>query len=185
MINNFPLGPFKTNRLILRALKDSDRENIYRQFSDLDMCRYFADPPCTRQEADEILAHYTNEEEAKEMRWAIIHHETGAFIGTLGFHYFDKFNGKVEIGYDIWKEHWQQGYMREALPVLLQICFEELRVSVIYAYTHTENKASQNLLKSFGFQQDGVLRAWIKNAGVSQDQCAFSLLKEEGAGFTT
>ncbi len=179
MLTHYPKGPIETPRLILRAFHEKDLECVHRQFSDLDMCLYYADPPCTEEEAQEIIVHYSNMEEAKEMRWVIEDKITGAFIGTCGFHYFDALNGKVEIGYDIWKTHWHKGYMKEALPVLLKICFEELRVSVVYAYTHPENLASKKLLTTSGFHLEGILRAWFKNAGKSQDQCAYSLLREE------
>lgn len=179
MLTHYPKGPMFTERLTFRALRPEDFDHLYDQFSDSDMCRYYGDPPCSEAEIQDIIGHYTNEEEAKEMRWVMELTEDGTFIGTCGFHYFDKFNGRVEIGYDIWKSHWRKGYMKEALPLLLQICFKELQVSVVYGFTHPENTGSKELLLSAGFRQDGILRAWIKNAGKSQDQAAFSLLRQE------
>lgn len=78
--------------------------------------------------------------------------ETGAFIGTCGYHYWDYSLKQVEIGYDIWKDYWRQGYMSEALPALLKICFEHLGVDCIYILTHPQNHASIASVAKLGFK---------------------------------
>lgn len=168
-----------TNRLRLRQLDNSDLQDIYRQFSDYEMCRFFSDPPCTIEEAKDIINHYQYKNGDKQIRYYITDKSTGVFIGTCGFHLWDKTNRRVEIGYDVWKEYWRQGYAKEAVKPLLNVCFDELGVECIYALTHVDNIASEKLLISIGFSLDGVLRGWVNLNGEQQAQKCFTLLKND------
>ncbi|MEK5031584.1 GNAT family N-acetyltransferase [Paenibacillus sp. FSL R7-0302] len=107
--------PFTTSRLHFRLLNQSDTDAVYKQFSDPDMCRYFSEPPCDYNEAVEIIEHYAQPEGKDHHRYGMFDRETGSFIGTCGYHYWDAERKQVEIGYDIWKDYWGQGYMSEAL----------------------------------------------------------------------
>jgi [ribosomal protein S5]-alanine N-acetyltransferase len=143
--------PFETRRMKFRLLKINDIEVINRQFSDPDMCKYFSEAPCDWEEAKGIIEHYQNPEGKGYLRYGMFDKETDAFIGTCGYHYWDHELKQVEIGYDIWKDYWKQGYVSEALPVLINICFEHLGVDCIYILTHPQNKASMASVRKFGF----------------------------------
>lgn len=143
--------PFETKRMQFRLLDIGDLAAVYRQFSDLDMCRYFSEPPCDMEEAKGIIEHYQNPEGKRHLRYGMFHRETGVFIGTCGYHYWDPELKQVEIGYDVWKEFWGQGYISEALPVLITLCFTHLKVDRVYILTHPENLASQASVRRFGF----------------------------------
>jgi ribosomal-protein-alanine N-acetyltransferase len=103
------------------------------------------------EEAKGIIEHYQNPEGKDYLRYGMFDKKSDTFIGTCGYHYWDKERKQVEIGYDIWKEYWRQGYISEALPVLINICFEYLGVNCIYILTHPQNKASIASVKKFGF----------------------------------
>ena len=147
------LKPLETKRMTLRPLDSTDIEAIYRQFSDPGMCRYFDEPPCDLEEAKGIIAHYQNPQDKAYLRYGMFHKETGEFIGTCGYHYWDKEAKQVEIGYDVWKDYWQQGYISEALPLLINICFEQLGVDCVYILTHPQNEASMASVRKFGFKE--------------------------------
>lgn len=136
-----------------RSFSLNDIDVIFRQFSDPDMCRYFSEPPCNMEEAKGIIEHYQNSEGKGYLRYGMFEKATGAFIGTCGYHYWDKERNQVEIGYDIWKEYWRQGYMSEALPVLIDICIEQLSVNCIYIFAHPQNEASIAAVRKFGFKE--------------------------------
>ncbi|WP_339249172.1 GNAT family N-acetyltransferase [Paenibacillus sp. FSL P2-0136] len=144
--------PFNTSRLHFRLLNQLDTDAVYKQFSDPDMCKYFSEPPCDYNEAIEIIEHYAQTEGKGHHRYGMFDRETGSFIGTCGYHYWDAERKQVEIGYDIWKDYWGQGYMSEALPVLLDTCFTQLDVDSIYILTHPHNAASMATVRKFGFE---------------------------------
>ncbi|MCL6605332.1 MAG: GNAT family N-acetyltransferase [Paenibacillus sp.] len=150
--------PFESKRLKIRLLNIQDVEAIYRQFSDIDMCKYFSEPPCDLEEAKSIIEHYQNPEGKGFLRYGMFDKESDVFIGTCGYHYLDSVRRQVEIGYDVWKEYWRQGYVSEVLPYLINICFSNLDVDCIYILTHPENKASIASVKKYGFVESELCR---------------------------
>lgn len=144
---------FETRRLRFRLLSERDGDAVFRQFSDPDMCRYFSDPPATREEAAGIIEHYRNPEGQGHLRYGMFARDTGEFIGTCGYHYWDRQLRQVEIGYDIWKAYWRQGYVSEALPPLIDLCFSHLGVDCVYTLIHPENAASIASARKFGFRE--------------------------------
>jgi [ribosomal protein S5]-alanine N-acetyltransferase len=145
--------PFESKRMKFRLLKIDDVEAIVRQFSDPDMCMYFSEPPCDFEEAKGIIEHYQSPEGKGYLRYGMFDKESDSFIGTCGYHFWDNELKQVEIGYDIWKDYWKQGYVSESLPFLLNICYEQLDVDCIYILTHPENKASMASVRKFGFKE--------------------------------
>ncbi|MFE8700686.1 GNAT family N-acetyltransferase [Cytobacillus sp. FJAT-54145] len=151
-------NPFSTERMNFRLLTMDDLEVVYRQFSDPDMCKYFSEPPVDLKEAKEIIEHYKDPEGKGFLRYGMFDKSTNAFIGTVGYHYWDPNRKQVEIGYDIWKDYWRQGYISEALPPLIKICFNYLDVDFVYILTHPENHASIKSVTKLGFIECPPLR---------------------------
>lgn len=143
----------ESKRMKFRMLTLNDIEVVCRQFSDPDMCKYFCEAPCDLEEAKNIIEHYQNPEGKGYLRYGMFDKDSDSFIGTCGYHFWDQESKQVEIGYDIWKAHWRKGYLSEALPILINICFDYLAVDCIYILTHPENKASQASVRKFGFKE--------------------------------
>lgn len=145
---------FHTPRLNWRSLSMyHDQAAVYRQFSDSEMCRYFDEPACTLAEAQDIITHYAfASSTAGYRRFALMHHLTGEFIGTCGYHFLNHDHQSVEIGYDIWKGYWRQGYAREMVPKLLEICFAVASIQLVYAVILPDNVASIGTVVSAGFR---------------------------------
>lgn len=147
----------RTPRLHWRPLAVSDGAAIYRQFSDAVMCRYFSEPPCRYADAQDIITHYRTRM-GRVMRWVMHDEATGHFVGTCGYHYLNESQRHVEIGYDIWRDYWGQGYMREVLPRLLEVCVTHLPVDTVYALIHRDNAASIQVVRRAGFVATPPLR---------------------------
>jgi ribosomal-protein-alanine N-acetyltransferase len=153
----------ETNRMQLRFLKMNDLPTIHRQFSDPEMCAYFSEPPCSLQEAEDIIRHYQEPEGKGYLRYGMFDKINGVFIGTCGYHYWDPLRKQVEIGYDVWKDFWRKGYVSEVLPELIRICFDYLQAECIYILTHPQNKASIASVRKFGFTETPPRRATEQN----------------------
>lgn len=150
----------QTKRLTFRTLTMADHALVYRQFSDVDMCRFFNEPACSWDEAAGIITHYERPSpDMRYARWGIFRGDTGVFIGTCGYHYWDAEKKHVEIGYDIWKDSWNAGYATEAVQSLIDHVYTTLGVHTVYALIHPENTASQAVVRRHGFVQSPLLRA--------------------------
>jgi [ribosomal protein S5]-alanine N-acetyltransferase len=144
--------PFESHRLRFRLPDETDIDDFHRQFSDPDMCRYFSEPPISRSDAEALVEMFQNPERDGYLRFVLERIQDGAFIGTCGYHHWEPECGQVEIGYDIWKEFWRQGYASESVRPLLEICFKNLQVRQVYVLVHEENAASQGAAAKLGFR---------------------------------
>ena len=87
-----------------------------------------------------------------QYRWILILLD-GTKIGTCGFHCVNRETGSAEIGYDMQKKFWGQGYMSEAVEAILRFAKKELKLSKISAHIYPENQGSVKLAERCGFQK--------------------------------
>ena len=85
----------------------------------------------------------------------------------------------ASLGYWIGEKHSRNGYMKEALKLLIPSLFVDLRLNRIEAATLEENIASKNLLKKIGFKKEGVLREYLKINGHWRDHILYGLLESD------
>ncbi len=83
------------------------------------------------------------------------------------------------LGYWIGDSHARQGYMGEALRLIIEFCFGQLALHRMEAACLPHNEASQKLLRRAGFTQDGYARKYLKINGEWHDHLLFSLLVED------
>ena len=80
----------EAEKLILKSLEMSDKEFIFKQFSDPDVTRFMVDEePFTRmEEAEALINSYTIPEPRRQHRWVITRKSDTAPIGTYprGYH---------------------------------------------------------------------------------------------------
>ena len=85
----------------------------------------------------------------------------------------------ASLGYWIGKKYSRNGYMKEALKLLIPSLFVDLRLNRIEAATLEENIASKSLLKKIGFKKEGVLRKYLKINGTWRDHILYGLLEND------
>ena len=175
----------ESSRLILRKFEPSDLSFVFNHFGDSFVSEYLYDnePPKNKDEAKEILDWCTDFESSSHIRWCIILKEKNIPIGTIGFHIYDQTNNAVEIGYDLSKKYTQQGYMTEAMEIVLNYGFEKYNLNRIHACVAVENFASNILLKKLGFHLEGIIRDKHFFRGNYYDHNLFSMLKKEKANY--
>lgn len=79
---------------------------------------------------------------------------TDEMIGAIGLHAehtLDRRPQVGELGYWLGKPFWGQGYIREALGVVLAYAFGPLGMKRIVATTNLDNVRSQRVLRDMGF----------------------------------
>ncbi|WP_331281079.1 GNAT family N-acetyltransferase [Bacillus sp. EB01] len=77
-------------------------------------------------------------------------------MGTVGFHYLRGQGGvtKAEVGYDLSKRYWGNGFMVEAMKKAISFGFQQMELDVIDATVDENNQRSIQLLKKLGFSVD-------------------------------
>lgn len=84
-----------------------------------------------------------------------------------------------QIGYWSGVNFAGQGYMSEALSLIIPFAFDRLRLHRLEAACIPHNVRSIRLLEKAGFQREGLLRSYLKINGVWQDHLLYALLESD------
>jgi len=176
-----PFPTLEINRLVLREITTNDLEDIFEIFSCADVVRYY---DCDayenfQQAADQIQRWSANLSNDISIRWGITESGTSKIIGTCGFNFWNKQYASSPVGYDLLPKHWNKGIITEALRVVLQFGFGEMKLNRIQAITFPHNLASARVLEKLALQREGTLREWGYFKGRFQDVYCYSLLRRE------
>lgn len=153
----------KTKRCTLKNIDINDIDFIYLQFSDGFINQYLFDdePLNSLDEAKELIEFYLNTVKYNNHRYIIIN-ENNEKIGTIGFHNYDPEAKTIDIGYDLQKTFNHQGYMSEALNVMLLYMKKTIDIKYVQAVIYKDNLVSIKLVKAFGFESFGSKVEWFR-----------------------
>ena len=160
----------ETGRLILRRFTMEDGEAMYTNWaSDPAVTRYLTWPTHTAVEVSRMVlsdwvSHYA---ENNYYQWAIVPKALSQPIGSIsGVHINDRI-GKVEVGYCIGKDWWNQGFTSEALGAVIRFFLEEVGANRVEACHDPNNPHSGMVMKKCGMVYEGTQRlAGINNQGL-------------------
>ena len=156
----------ETDRIILRPLKVSDAETIYKGWTtDPDVAKYMR---WNLHESVDTTAAWLTEVEANLSSetvydWGFVLKspqagtlETGELFGAGGIYYDDEF-GMFELGYNIMKKYWGYGLTVEASQAIIDFAVTELNAKKFLARYVQGNDGSRRVLEKLGFvyQKDG------------------------------
>lgn len=167
-----------TSRLLIRRLTHADAPAFFEVFSNADVMRYWSTPPLTalaqaEQKVSEIIRHYLA---GDLFQFGVERRLDHQLIGTCTLHHIHEQNRRAEVGYALGRPFWGQGYMHEALVVLIDHAFGELSLHRLEADIDPRNEASARSLERLGFEREGLLRErWIVDGDVS-DSALYGLL---------
>lgn len=106
--------------------------------------------------------------------------ETEEYLGQIDFVRIDAKNGWGELGLVIGKsENHGQGYGSEALELMLEFAFNELRLNRVELVCWSFNEKGHRAYKKVGFVQEGVRRAKRYRKGQYHDEVCYGILKSE------
>ena len=86
------------------------------------------------------------------------------------------------MGYWMGEPFAGQGYMREAVPLVLDFAFYKLGLHRVEAACLEENTRSHSLLTKAGFQHEGEARGLLKINGAWRDHLVFAILRDDPRG---
>lgn len=146
----------RTDRLVLRAFRESDLDAFAAMSADPEVMRYIG----TGDTIDRAMAwrhlalfngHWTLKGHGM---WAIERADDGALLGRAGFLDPPGWPG-LEVGWLLAREHWGSGYAREAAAAALRFGFDVLRRDRLISLVHPDNSRSCRLAEALGAQRDG------------------------------
>lgn len=82
------------------------------------------------------------------------------------------------IGYSMDEKEQGKGYMKEAVNLMVNYCFEEMELHRVEASTLLDNVKSQGVLKGCGFTELGINKKYLYINGGWQDHITFYIINE-------
>lgn len=177
----FDAIPIRTPRLNLRPYRDADADALFAIFSDPKVMRYGSSPPWQSVErAREIIERDKAALASGEhINLGIERIEDGQLIGHCTLFKWNRACRRAEIGYSLAAQTWGNGYMNEALRVLVDYGFGRMDLNRIEADVDPRNARSIRSLERLGFRHEGLLKErWIVNGEIC-DSALYGLLRKD------
>lgn len=172
--------PLRTERLVLRPIRETDADALFAIFSDERVMRYWSTLPWIDHEpAWAMIAGDLAQTTKDHLRLGIELASVEGLIGTCTLFSISATCRRAEVGYGLCSAAWGKGYMNEALHSLLDYGFGQLNLNRVEADIDPRNEASAKTLERLGFVKEGYLRErWIVGNEVS-DTVLYGLLQRE------
>lgn len=171
-----------TERLLLRAWKETDAEDLYQYARDPDVGPAAGWPVHTGVDnSRDIIRTVLTAPET----YAVCLKENGRAIGSIGLKMGDSTDlteerDECELGYWLGKPFWGQGIIPEAGRELLRYAFEELGMQKVWCGWYVGNEKSRRAQEKLGFTyqftKEGVELSLL---GEVRDEHVSCLTKED------
>jgi RimJ/RimL family protein N-acetyltransferase len=143
----------RTERLLMRHWRDSDREPFAAMNADPEVMHYF--PETLDRAASDA---YLDRIEALLQRqgfglWALQQAATGRFLGFTGLNPMPPGvpgAGGMEVGWRLASHAWHQGFATEAATAALDVAFRGVGLTEIWSMTAVLNEPSQAVMHRLG-----------------------------------
>ena len=173
--------PLRTERLVLRAHRADDLDDLVVFHSDPDVVRWtpwpVRDRAATQAALDLKLDRVALEEPGQWLVLAIELARSGTVIGEVLLKWSADRQG--ELGFALGREHHGQGLASEAATAVLRLAFDGLGFHRVTAVCVDANHDSARLLRRLGFRQEGTLVDGALLKGEWVTQLLFALLEDE------
>lgn len=147
----------ETKRLLIRPYKKDDLLECFELMQDKELFNYLDMQVMSFEEYKGLfnwLIDSYDEGFDSEFRYSfnIILKETGRHIGWCGLGALDYDTEKIEIYYLIAREHWGNGFAKEATKALLNYGFNTMKLNEIVALCKPENIGSKKVIEDMGLK---------------------------------
>lgn len=170
----------ETNRLTLRKITPQVMEAIH-DLTDSEMMNVLglkssADLDREKEKYEKGMSTYNK----SFLYFQLLDKETQLIIGWCGYYTWYLDHDRAELGYWLYlDEVKQKGLMTEALHVIINFGFHEMKLNRIEAFVSENNVPSLKLLKRYKFKQEGILREHYIAKVKAEDSLVFALLKKD------
>jgi ribosomal-protein-alanine N-acetyltransferase len=153
MKNEFPT--IKTDRILLREITDLDLENIFNGLSNPDVIQHYGISFDSMEATKEQMIWFS---EKKQLWWAICSLDNQTFYGAGGLNDINDKEKKAEIGLWLLPNFWGLGIMKEAMPLISNFGFNQLKLNRIEGFVETDNKKCKKAMSKLDFQLEKTMK---------------------------
>ncbi|MEC2109980.1 GNAT family protein [Bacillus stercoris] len=154
----------------------SENRDFFEQFSMIRADDYYT----VEGQRKRITAYQQRLEKDEEYHFGIFTASDDRLIGTVSL--FQIIRGALQtafIGYFLDKAHNGKGIMTEAVRLVVDYAFRELKLHRIEAGVMPRNLGSMRVLEKAGFHKEGIARKNVKINGVWEDHQVLAILNPD------
>jgi ribosomal-protein-alanine N-acetyltransferase len=150
----------RTDRLLLRGWRDSDRAPFAALNADPEVREHFPGGAMTRAESDALVDRFlVRWKDEGHAPWAVERLDDGTFLGFIGLlsiHFEAQFTPAVEVGWRLARSAWGHGYATEGGRASLRWGFENLGLDEIVSFTTPGNVRSRAVMDRLEMTHDAA-----------------------------
>jgi ribosomal-protein-alanine N-acetyltransferase len=152
--HTFPV--LETERLFLRKLNNSDAPRIMLIRSNEVVNKFLDRPPSIdRNGALDFISKIEKSIDNREsFYWGITLKENQILTGSVCFFNIEPELARAEVGFELHPDFHGKGIMQEALSIVLNFVFEEIKLKLILAFVKPGNLSSIKILQRNNFLLD-------------------------------
>lgn len=146
-----------TERLVVHAWREVDREPFAALNADPEVMRYFPST-LTVEESNAMVDRLAERHRRDRLCFWAVSLRDGPFIGMVGIQSVDYLTPavppSVEIGWRLGRSFWGKGYAKEAAQACLAHGFRDHGLNEIVAFTAVSNERSRRVMQRLGMKRD-------------------------------
>lgn len=155
--------PFESERLLLRAPRESDAEALVEAIAETHAelrpwMVWAQEVPSVAAERAHLRETARRFAAGEDLPLFLFSRETGGFVGGSGLHRFDWSVPRFEIGYWVRAACARRGYATEAVRAIAAAAFDRLGARRVEIRCSDANERSWRVAERAGFALEGVLR---------------------------
>ena len=172
----------KSERILLRPLLIKDAQDIFSYRSEPDIYQFQSWQPKTIEEVESFIETRIVGEPDLPNTWfqlAICKFDPYELIGDCGLHFLEKGSSQVEIGITLKREQQRLGYATEALKLVFNFVFGDLKKHRIFGSVDPNNRASIRLMERMRMRKEAhfVESIWFNDRW--SDDIVYAILARE------
>ena len=168
----------KGRRVLLRNLEEHDIELFIQMSMSPEIMKHV--DPMTYDEAKKAFQIRSQKWDAQSLNWLTLSISDGELkIGTIGIRICDHDSKIAEVGFMITLSCQGQGYGAEALSLVINHCFNQMKLNKLIAYCSVVNLSSYKLLEKCGFTREGCLRQNTYHSSHYVDDYVYGLCQSD------
>lgn len=179
----------ESERLIYRKFKPEDLPIFADWRGNLENNKYRISEPISEAETQnylDFLIDKANEADCTYFGYAVVLKENNQLIGG-GFLYHlperRNFPDSPEVGWELHRDYWRQGYGTEIGKTLLRLGFDIIGLRRITTFCNARNVGSYRIMEKIGMRREAhFIKAQRGNSALNYEWCdryQYSILKEE------
>lgn len=150
----FPPKEFILNKMTLRGIQGKDAQGIFDIRNNLNMIKYTGIPQMlSMEDADRfVVTRIEGMKNNKWFYWIIANETTDQLMGTICLYNFNDVKQSCEVGYELLPAYQGNGYVAQAMSLIIQFAFNILNQQSVFADINEANLPSLHVIERAGFK---------------------------------